>query len=84
MEASINHLPVIANSAPGLSDTLPPDWPLMVYNNNVDDWTKLFGNYLPTVHRQQLADKAHTFAVEHFSERKMQKRYEEVYNNKNV
>ena len=25
MEASINHLPVIANSAPGLSDTLPPD-----------------------------------------------------------
>lgn len=84
MEASINHLPVIANSAPGLSDTLPPDWPLMVYNNNVDDWTKLFANYLPTVNRQQLADKAHTFAVEHFSVRKMQQRYEEVYNNKNV
>lgn len=80
MEASINRLPVIANRAPGLSDTLPNDWPLMVSDNNVDDWAALFGSYLPTVNRQQLADKAHSFAVEHFSVRKMQERYEEVYN----
>ncbi len=71
---------MIANCAPGLSDTLPDDWPLMVSDNNVDDWAALFGSYLPTVNRQQLADKAHSFAVEHFSIRKMQERYEEVYN----
>ncbi len=79
MEASLNHLPVIANRAPGLRDTLPPDWQLMVDNNSVEDFVSLFADVLPTVSHDQLADKAYAFAAKHFSIRHMQEQYEQFY-----
>lgn len=79
MEASINRLPVIANRCPGLSDTLPEDWPLLVDNNSVSAFLHLFRDVLPTADRNALADKAAAFAEQHFSVRKMQEEYEKVY-----
>ena len=79
MEASMNRLPVIANRAPGLSDTLPADWPLMVSNNSVDDYLHLFNNTLHSVSRQRLADQAYDFVAARFSVRHMQEEYEKVY-----
>ncbi len=79
MEASMNRLPVIANNAPGLRDTLPDDWPLMVEGNSVEAYERLFCDFLPTCNRQELADKAQAFALRHFSVRHMQEEYESVY-----
>ena len=81
MEASMNRLPVIANRAPGLSDTLPPDWPLMVDGNSVEAYVRLFRDFLPTVDRCRLAAKAHDFAMQRFSIRRMQEQYEAIYAN---
>lgn len=79
MEASMNRLPVIANRAPGLSDTLPPDWPLMVNGNSAEAFADMFRYVLPTVDRERLADKAYGFASGHFSIRHMQEEYERMY-----
>lgn len=79
MEASVNRLPVIANRAPGLSDTLPHDWPLMVDGNSVDGFVRLFHTLLPSTDRDKLVSWAHDFAVSHFSVRHMQEEYERVY-----
>ena len=79
MEASINRLPVIANRAPGLRDTLPADWPLMVDGNSADRFVDLFVNVLPTVDRGTLAAEASAFAREHFSVEAMQRNYEQLY-----
>ena len=79
LEASVNRLPVIANRAPGLSDTLPPDWPLMVDGNSVEAYRHIFLDVLPVCDRDALASRACTFAAEHFGVRRMQERYEAVY-----
>ena len=79
MEASMNRLPVIANRAPGLSDTLPTDWPLMADGNSIDDYMHIFDKTLPACQRELIADKAHNFALAHFSIGHMQEEYENMY-----
>lgn len=79
MEASMNHLPVVANRAPGLVDTLPVDWPLTVGGNSVEAFVALFRGVLPVCDRAVLASNAHAFAERHFSVRHMQEEYEKVY-----
>ena len=78
MEASLNRLPVIANACPGLADTLPADWSLLVHSNNIDDYRRIF-NLLPTANRDALTQQAYAFAKERFSVRTMQERYEAWY-----
>ena len=78
MEASLNHLPVIANACPGLADTLPADWSLLAHGNNIDDYRRIF-NLLPTANRDALTQQAYAFAKERFSVRTMQERYEAWY-----
>ena len=82
MEASMNLLPVVANDAPGLADTLPPGWPLMAHANSMDDYRRIFCDVLPEADRTALAHKACQYARQHFSIRTMQTRYEEVYREK--
>lgn len=79
MEASMNGLPVIANRAPGLADTLPPDWRLIVDGNDVGGYETLFLDVLPGVRRASLVAEAHGYAMRHFSVRHMQEQYENVY-----
>ena len=78
MEASLNHLPVIANACPGLADTLPADWSLLAHGNNIDDYRRIF-DLLPTANRDALTQQAYAFAKERFSVRTMQERYEAWY-----
>ena len=79
MEASVNRLPVIANLCPGLSDTLPPDWPLAVSGNDMNGYARIFDEVLPHADRKALADEAQAFAREHFTIRRMQEAYEKIY-----
>lgn len=79
IEASLAALPVIANSCPGLRDTLPDDWPLCVRNNDTDQYMSLL-NYV-TAHndRRRLGAKAQAFARMNFGIRRMQQAYEALY-----
>lgn len=79
IEASLAGLPVIANSCPGLRDTLPDDWPLCVRNNDTDQYVSLL-NYV-TAHndRRRLGAKAQAFARMNFGIRRMQQAYEALY-----
>lgn len=79
MEASMQGLPVIANRCPGLSDTLPSDWPLIVDGNSVASYLRLFRQVIPSASHDALASRARLFAGAHFSIRRMQERYEQVY-----
>lgn len=79
IEASMERLPVIANSCPGLIDTLPPHWPLAVAGNSIGQYARLFNDILPTVGRAALAHQAEAFATSHFGLRQMQQSYERLY-----
>ncbi len=79
VEASFAGLPVIANACPGLKDTLPDDWPLLVTDNEQAQYAQLFGSILPTAPRADLARKARLFVEEHFTLQRMQQQYEARY-----
>lgn len=79
IEASLAHLPVIANRAPGLHETLPSDWPLMVDGNSLAAYLHLFRDVLPQGDRREWADKAYAFALARFGIRQMQQQYEAIY-----
>lgn len=79
MEASMNGLPVIASDAPGLRDTLPPDWPLTAHANDMACYRRIFSEVLPTADRKLLVAKAFHYVDARFSVRTMQVAYEAVY-----
>lgn len=79
IEAAFARVPVLANRAPGLEETLPEDWPLMVDGNNIEQWLHLFRNVLPTANRTSLADSLYRFAQSRFTLHNMQQAYEEIY-----
>ena len=80
IEASQARTPVLANKAPGLTDTLPDDWPLMVDNNDTEQWLHLFNSTLTTIDITTTANAAQQFARRKFAIDKMQKKYLEIYN----
>ena len=79
IEASLAGLPVIANSCPGLRDTLPPDWPLAVTGNSIDSYMDIFKNLEKRANGNALSKEAMLFAKEMFGIRRMQEAYEELY-----
>lgn len=79
LEASMAGLPNIINDAPGLGETLPPDWPLKVRDNSVDDFVHLFTEVIPTADRYLLSRQAHDYASRHFSLEAMRRGYARVY-----
>ena len=79
IEASLAGLPVIANRCPGLSDTLPEDWPLCVHGNSIDQYVAIFSNLKKRANNADLSIKATLFAREKFGIRRMQQAYEAVY-----
>ncbi len=81
IEASMEGLPVIINDAPGLSDTLPKDWPLKVENNSIEAYARIFNDVLPRANRKEFGDIARVFVTKNFGIKEMQRRYEEVYSN---
>lgn len=78
VEGALAHCPVILNSCPGLNETVPSDWPLKVYNNDIETYLNLLKN-LHTLNREELADIAFNYAIKKFSIVQMQQQYEQVY-----
>lgn len=72
-------LPVIANSCPGLRDTLPDDWPLKVSGNSIDAYMHIFNNIVAKEDKDKLGRIARDFAAAKFGVRQMQTSYEKVY-----
>lgn len=79
IEASLAGLPTIINHAEGLYETLPEEWKLTVFNNNVDEYIHLFEDVMPTLSRHHLAEEARLFALNHFTVEKMRQKYEKAY-----
>jgi len=79
IEASMARLPNIINNCPGLGDTMPPDWPLRVEGNSLEQYLRLFREVLPQADRKALADLAERHAQELFGVGTMRRKYEELY-----
>lgn len=79
IEASMNGLPLMVNRCTGLIDTLPPEWPFAVADNDMGQWMKLFKEVLPNADRQACADRAKEYVHEHFSIERMQEEYNKIY-----
>ncbi|MDO4159617.1 MAG: glycosyltransferase family 4 protein [Prevotellaceae bacterium] len=79
IEASLEGLPVIANSCPGLIDTLPDGWALAVKDNDINAYMNIFNNTIPSSSRTELGKEAKEFALKNFGIRRMQECYEDVY-----
>ena len=82
IEASLAHTPTVINRCPGLRDTLPEDWPLAVDGNSVDAFIEIFSKDISEEKYKELSGKAYMFAKENFSLKKMQREYEQLYQNK--
>ncbi len=79
VEASLAGVPVIANMCPGLCETLPPDWPLAVHGNSIDEYMDIFKTLEKRANDSVLAKNAQAFARRMFSVRRMQEEYEKIY-----
>lgn len=79
IEASLAHTPCIINRCPGLTETLPPNWPLAVNNNSINDFIKILTDCINKKQYNILAQEAYMYAKENFSIKKMQQKYEHVY-----
>ena len=84
IEAAMNGLPVMINHVDGLYDVLPPEWPLTVHDNNIDEWLRLFEEILPKIDREGLKREAREYAMEHFSVEQMKKEYESYYSRTDI
>lgn len=82
IEAGMEGVPVIANNCPGLTDTLPNDWPLAVNDNSIEGYMTLFSDVIPSVNREAMGEKVRLFAESRFGIRLMQENYEAVYRRK--
>lgn len=79
IEASMEGTPTIINDAKGLSDTLPPDWPLKVEHNDIDAYMRIFRQTIPCGNRDEWGHQARQYAQAHFALSKMQQAYERIY-----
>lgn len=79
VEASLAHVPTIINNCAGLNETLPNDWPLSVYGNDVEQYLHIFKDVLPKVNKTILGEQAYIFAKQNFGIRRMQLEYEKIY-----
>ena len=78
IEAAMAKVPTIINDCPGLSETLPPDWPLKVNGNNLTQYLTIFSN-LDSFNRDDLGKSAFLFANNRFQLKTMQTNYERFY-----
>lgn len=79
MEAALAGTPPIINCALGLYETVPANWPLMVRDNNRNDYINIFEN-TRSVNYAMLQSQAFEFAKKEFSIGEMQQKYITLYN----
>jgi len=80
IEASLSKVPVIAAVAKGLTETLPPDWPLQFQLDNEDELLAIFENIRNNSYDlAQLKKQAYSFASVRFSLDGMIEAYSKLY-----
>lgn len=79
IEAGMAAVPVLANRASGLTETLPEDWPLMVTGNDRGEWKALLERIEQGMNTASLGVALQRFASECFSLETMQRAYEDLY-----
>lgn len=85
IEASYSKVPVIAAYAPGLTETLPPKWPLQFQLESSKELMTIFTKILNTEYDLDgLKEEAYTFVNKNFSLAQMVKSYSMIYAKCNV
>ena len=83
IESSMAGTPVIGNDCPSIVESLPERWPLLVHDNNVNDYLSIFST-LENADRKELSEKAREYAQRQFSIERMQGEYEKMYLEQNT
>lgn len=80
LEASFSKVPVIAAFAPGLNETLPPDWPLQFNLESVEQLLLVIDKIInKKFDLEALKNHAYSFVSEKFSHSRMIDEYSKVY-----
>ena len=80
IEASLWKIPIIAAIAPGLNETLPPDWPLQFHLENKDELFSVLNKVKNNEYDlEALKNQAFSFVSENFSHKKMIDDYSKLY-----
>ena len=80
VEASMSGVPVIASKSPGLSETLPDEWPLWVDPLTAEGFLNILDNILDGKYDcKQLREQAYNYTREKFSSENMEKNYRDAY-----
>lgn len=81
IESSFSGVPVIASYAPGLDETLPENWPLKFHLNKMEELYDIFEKINNNQYDVESLKKiAFDFVVKNFSQKKMIKSYNVLYN----
>lgn len=80
IEASFSRVPVIAAIANGLSETLPPEWPLQFQLENEEQLFSIFENIkYKKYDLESLKNQVYSFVSENFSLNRMTDLYSKLY-----
>jgi len=80
IEASYSKVPVIAAIAPGLSETLPKDWPLLFHLENEIELVTIFQNIKNRKYdMESLKNQAYFYVSTKFSHSSMIEAYSKLY-----
>ena len=80
IEASFSKVPLIAAYAPGLSETLPNDWPLQFHLENEKELLDIFDKISKQYYDlETLKEQIYTFVYERFSHSGMIQAYSKLY-----
>ena len=79
IEAGTSGVIPIINSCIGLNETVPSNWPFKIKNNKTDIYVKYFKDILPKIDITEYSNRIKQFTKEHFSIKKMQNDYEDIY-----
>ncbi|MFT3932611.1 MAG: glycosyltransferase family 4 protein [Chitinophagaceae bacterium] len=82
LESSLAKTPVILAIAPGLTETVPADWPLQFHLENRNELFSILEKIATNQYdREALKEQAYTFVSQNFSHQKMIDNYSKLYAN---
>lgn len=82
LEASASMLPVIASNAPGLNEAIPPEWPLVFENENVESLSLLLEKVANSEYEKEaLGKQSSEFVKNNFNLMKTVSLYSSIYKN---
>jgi len=80
IEASFSRVPIIASFAPGLSETLPDNWPLQFHLEKAEELLEIFNKIKNHEYNlEALKDQIYSFVTKKFSHDRMIDEYSKLY-----